>query len=116
MELDGYKLTPASPSERKKFNATYGTRVKISRNTYKLVCVKSINDGYVCGLCDFKNKTIYIALDADDIQATIIHEIMHGEIESSGLRQSPGFSRDFEEIVCELAAHAVGTNYVLRKR
>lgn len=116
MDIEGYKFTKASKAEVKKFEAQYGNTVRVSRYVYDLVCVKSINDGYVMGCCDFKNKKIYIALDGEDIEQTLIHEIMHGEMDAAGLRQAPNFTRDFEEIICELASHAVGTNYVLRKR
>lgn len=116
MNLDGIKFTAASKKEQAKFIAMYGSSVRVSRYTYKLVWVKSINDGHTAGLCDFNTKTIYIAIDSDEIQLTLMHEIMHAELDAAGLRQAPGFSRDFEEIICELASHAVGTNYVLRKR
>lgn len=114
--MEGYKFTPAPKSEVKKYTAQYGTSVHVSRDIYKLVFVKSINDGYCSGLCDFSTRTIYIAIDQENVHKTLIHEIMHAEIECSGLRQAPSFTRDFEEIVCELASHAVGTNYVFRKR
>ena len=114
--LDGIKIIPASKKDQAKFTRLFGATVRVSRYIYRLCWVKSINDGCTVGLCDFTGKTIYIAIDAEDIQQTLVHEIMHAEIDAAGLRQAPGFSRDFEEIMCELASHAVGTNYVLRRR
>lgn len=114
--MEGIKLTPTTSEERKKYSKLYGSSVRISRYTYKIVWVKSINDGNISGLCNFQERVIYMATDHEDIENTLIHEIMHGEIEASGLRHAPDFTRNIEEIICELASHAVGTNYVLRKR
>lgn len=116
MDIEGYKVIRAAKKDQKKFIDIYGSSVKVSRYKYKLCFVKSINDGSVCGFCYPARRQIFIAMDAPDIDKTIIHEIMHAEIEATGLWQAPGFSRDIEEQMCELASHAVCTNYVYRRK
>lgn len=116
MDIEGYKFVNASQKDVKKYSAMYGASIRISRYTYKIKWMQSINDGQVAGLCHPKEKTIYIALEQLDIEKTLVHEIMHAEIEAAGLWSAHGFSRDLEEIMCELASHAALTNYVLRKR
>jgi len=47
-----------------------------------------------------------------DSLLTYIHEIVHGECAENGIRQTPGWTLDKEELLCENISYCVMENVV----
>lgn len=108
---------PVDKETKRKLDKRYGRSVRISRTRYSLKWCTAIKHGEddALGLCDNEHKAIYVVADKS-IETTLMHELFHAEAYQSGLTQAPSFTRDFEELCCEIAANAIGTSYELRKR
>jgi hypothetical protein len=108
---------PLRGQEKQKLIRAYGKAVQINRKVYKIVyCEALLVDGQsVAGLCDSQNTTLYV-VDGSDIQETLLHEIIHSEIAESGIRQTPGWTRDIEELVCEAVSQGISHTYRLKKK
>ena len=57
----------------------------------------------LCGHCDPVKKIITInsKMSLEDKLSTVLHELGHAVISEVGIRQTPGWSIDIEEIVVE---------------
>lgn len=108
---------PLKGKEKQKLERTYGKTIQINRKVYKIVyCEALLGDGQsIAGLCDSQSTTLYV-VDGSDIQETLLHEILHSEIAESGIRQTPGWSRDIEELICETISQGLSHTYRLKKK
>jgi hypothetical protein len=106
---------PLKGKEKQKLERTYGKSIQINRKVYRIVyCEALLGDSQsIAGLCDSQSTTLYV-VDGSDIQETLLHEIIHAEIAESGIRQSPGWTRDIEEMVSENISQGISHTYRLK--
>lgn len=106
---------PLKGKEKQKLERTYGKNVQINRKVYRIIyCEALLGDSQsIAGLCDSQATTLYV-VDGSDIQETLLHEIIHAEIAESGIRQSPGWTRDIEEMVAENISQGISHSYRLK--
>jgi hypothetical protein len=110
------ELKVANAQTTKSFRKRYGRFVQINRKQYELVFCEFIRyEGQeVAGLCKTDEKTIFIDISHNPIEETLIHEIVHAEVEESGLRQMVNWSDDLEELLAEMLAKSISHSYTLR--
>lgn len=83
-------------------------RFRIGRHTYIAKRVK-IEDGSY-GLCeseDRKQLSVHKELEGKEAWITLVHELFHGECAESGIRQTPGWTLDKEEMLAEMVGQMV---------
>lgn len=102
----------------KRYNDLYGRAFKGSRHKFKVVWCSDLRyEGQqVRGLCVPDHKAIYILTENNDIQGTLIHEMMHAELFSVGMYCMPSWSIDFEELICEAASRIVSQFKIKREK
>jgi hypothetical protein len=103
--------------EKQQLVKKYGKSIQVNRKVYQLLwCEQLLVDSVpVAGLCDSEEQKIYIE-PGTDVEPTLLHEIAHAEIAESGIRQTPGWNRDVEEMVVEVISQGIAFNYVLKRR
>lgn len=99
------------------FKKLYGTSFKAGGIRYRIIWCYEIeaHDRKCYGLCDTKDKKVYIDIRQDDIQETLIHEMLHAEFQECGMRQMDSLFPDLEELCCEAASRVV-RNFTIKKR
>jgi hypothetical protein len=114
--LSSFRYVKAPVKETRKFNKLYGSSIIAGRSKYKIVWALDIqvNDDTALGLCDSHEKKIYININSEEIETTLIHEVMHAEFSEAGMRQMPSWNLDIEELCCE-AASRMCLNFIVRK-
>lgn len=84
---------------------------------WTIVWCKAIesNGEKCCGLCVPKERKIYIDINQDDVEDTLIHEMFHAECYEVGLYTMPSWNSDLEELAAE-AASRLCRNFDLRRK
>ena len=87
-------------------------KLRVGRSDYRLKYNKVLEN--LEGYCDPDAKVICVSKSATGRNAllTYIHELVHAECAESGLRQTPMWSIDKEEILCEGIAHNIVDNLI----
>lgn len=108
-EAQGIKATPTSEKNNKKYQKKYGSHFRISRYDYKIIYCDliSYNDQPCHGLCDPETRTIYIDVNSESLEETIVHEILHAEVHEGGFKGADGWNDDLEEVMIQQLAKAV---------
>ncbi len=95
----------------------YGAVIRINRADYRIQWVKEIilNGEQLAGLCNIQDKILYVDVTSE-IEATLLHEVIHGEFHESGIKQRDDWCRNVEEQVCEMISQALSANFRFRKK
>ncbi len=78
------------------------TRISVLGRDYEVKYTKNLGEGQYVGLCDHNERTIQLNPDSEcDVFATFLHECIHAVLDRAGVRQTPSWTADIEEVICE---------------
>ena len=116
-DREKFEWIEAPRAEASKFYRRYGSKIRISREDFTVVaCVQIKLGGRACHGVMSQDGYIYVNIKEDEAVETLLHEIIHGEIHHSGLRQTSGWNGDTEEIICEIISRAIAGQFNLQKK
>jgi hypothetical protein len=115
---DGVMFEKISRQESTKYHKHYGKKVRINRLDYSFVFCRNLrlNGELAEGVCSPNYQTLYLDVDSERMDETILHELMHAEACEAGLRQMNCWSMDLEELIVEMVGKAVSYNFKLVRR
>jgi len=92
--------------------------LRVGCEDYQLVFGTELKlNGVEChGVCDSGAKTIYLDVNSDQRQATLVHELVHAAAAEFGLRHHEDWCPKLEELIAEMVAKVVVANYRLVAR
>ncbi len=114
----GIRYNRPKPQVRKKLEEKYGKKIRISRHDWELIfCERLIfEDEQHLGLCDPERRRLYVDVNHDNMESTLLHEILHAELSASGIRQRKDWCMNMEEQIVELVAEATTHLFLLRRK
>ena len=86
-------------------------KLKVLGAVYDVTFKKGPIDTDYAGTCDISKKKIDVSLDYD-VEATLLHELIHAVIYESALNQC-NISSDAKEIICEQVSRVIVDNFKL---
>ena len=117
-ETEGVTCRTITRAERKRLETKFGKVVRISRKDYSIVYCHELRAGGqdLAGLCEPNRRVIYINIDFEPIEETLLHELFHAEFAESGLHQTNSWNHDLEELVVETLSKSTAHLFFLRRR
>lgn len=112
---DHYRYQPV---KSKKWAKRFGNQVRIGRRDYSLIFCEQITDeegSSIAGLCDPEHHRILVDVTRE-AEATLLHEIIHGEIFEAGFHQRPNWDSGVEEQLTEIISQGISHAFAFRKR
>ena len=110
-----HKKLPQKAADR--LARRYGRKIQIGRVVYRIIWCEEINVNGVCaGFCDSVDHILYVDPKFDSVEATLLHEVFHGECQEGGFRQRNDWDANLEEMLCEVISQSIAHNFVFRKR
>lgn len=103
--------------EQSRYNKMYGNIVRINRFDYQLTWCSEIyiDRQQVHGLCDVSDKIIYIDV-TNELEETLLHEIIHAEFNEAGLKQHDKWDAGLEEIIAETISRGLTNIFKIRSK
>ena len=115
----GWEFDKAKGRLAERFYKKYGHKLKVAYKEYDLIA----SDGYIKdehgfnqGLCVFTKKQIFVNAQGKEVDETVLHELIHAILESTGFHQMPSWTIDLEELLCENISNAIIANFKISKR
>lgn len=111
------KFKRAGLKKQKYYKEKFGSSFQCGAIKYKAIfCEELFVDDEKCfGACDYKEKIIYVDVNMQDFQETLIHELYHAEAYEAGMCQMRSFYHDLHELCCEVASR-VCRNFEIRRK
>lgn len=117
-DAEGFSYTRCQGVQLKKWQTQLGKNARISRQDYRIEwCTQvALENREVAGLCDHENGVLYINVTCGNPVETLLHEVFHGEVACSGIRQRRDWCMNIEEQMVELFSQSVAHLFSLRKK
>jgi len=106
------------PTKNKKWAKRYGSHIRVGRRDYQIIFCEVIldeNGEQIAGLCDPNDHVLYVDVRRE-VEATLVHEIVHAEMFEAGFQQRPDWDRGVEEQICEVISQGLSHAFTFRKR
>jgi hypothetical protein len=117
-QAEGTSYRSIGAKERRRYESRFGKMARVSRHDYSIIYCRELTSGgqNLAGLCEPNERHVYINIDYDPIEETLLHELFHAEFSESGLHQTNVWNHDLEELVVELLSKAMSHLFYIRKR
>lgn len=117
-EGNGFVCRRIDSAQRRRLETKFGKMVRISRKDYRLIYCQGLSNGResLAGLCIPDEHCIYVNIEYEPIEETLVHEILHAEFCESGLQQMEAWNNDLEENIVEIVSKSLTHLFCFRRR
>lgn len=116
-EFDGHPSVTIGTCNQGPYRKKFGRFLQVSRKKYDIIYCDGLDcQGSIAGLCVSQDQKIFIDINLDNLESTLLHEFLHAEVCEGGYRQRPEWDRGFEEQFVENMSEALCHNFALKPK